>query len=387
MKFADRQFVEGTEPAVYIGHRIRTQADKTDIVSPMWYAEYCLHNRQRFEALGTSNKNTAIQRAHAICARIRAGKPDAPKQNTTLKEIVDEYIELIRNQGRAPTTVAKYELVAKNFIAWSGDGGRCRAATFLEGDFWTIRKFLIEEEKVGEKTAYDRLVVIKQMFKWAHRQNLIGSNPFAIPKMSRPESAQQPCFTPDQVATLLEKADENQKPMFAMLAYAGLRFGEARDLRWTDLVLDNNGPGFIIVRRGGSTGSTTKGKRQRRVPIHPELRSILDSLPRKFELVFTALPSPKFPQGGGPTNERRYLVAVKRLYKRCNFGNPEQYKLHTFRHTFASMCARNNISYKYALEWMGHRSSDILDLYYTMFDDDAHAAMRTLVYAKSVKTS
>lgn len=44
------------------------------------------------------------------------------------------------------------------------------------------------------------------------------------------------------------------------------------------------------------------------------------------------------------------------------------------------MCARNNVSYKYALEWMGHRSSDILDLYYTMFDSDAHLAMATLVY-------
>ena len=49
MKFQDRQFVEGTEPAVYIGHRIRTEADGTETVSPMWYAEYCLHNRQRFE--------------------------------------------------------------------------------------------------------------------------------------------------------------------------------------------------------------------------------------------------------------------------------------------------------------------------------------------------
>ncbi len=40
----------------------------------------------------------------------------------------------------------------------------------------------------------------------------------------------------------------------------------------------------------------------------------------------------------------------------------------------------NNISYKYALEWMGHRSSDILDLYYTMFDDTAETAIKTIEY-------
>jgi integrase len=126
-------------------------------------------------------------------------------------------------------------------------------------------------------------------------------------------------------------------------------------------------------------------ERQRRIPIHPELRPILDAVPRQFDRIFTAQPSPKFPEGGAPVNERRCLVALKPLCKRCGFSTPNQYKLHTLRHTFASMCARNNISYKYALEWMGHRSSDILDLYYTMFDPDAHAAMKTLVYSQPSK--
>ena len=380
MKFHDRQFVEGTEPAIYIGHRVRTAGNGTLKVSPMWYAEYCLHNRQRFEALGTSNKSTAIQKAHAICMRIQSGQPDRPKQNTTLKQIVDGYTELLEAQGRAPTTIMKYELVGRNVIAWSGGEGRRRAATMLESDFWSIRKYLIETEGVGDKTAYDRLVVVKQMFKWAARQRMIGASPFAGLAMTKPESAQQPCFTPEQTTTLLEKADAHFKPLVAMLAYAGLRFGEARDLLWTDLVLDNDNPGFIVVRRGGSSGKTTKGRRQRRIPIHAELRLVLDAMPRPFDRIFKALPSPKFPNGGAPLNERRCLVALKRLCKRCGFANHKQYKLHTFRHTFASMCARNNVSYKYALEWMGHRSSDILDLYYTMFDADAHAAMKTLVY-------
>ena len=44
------------------------------------------------------------------------------------------------------------------------------------------------------------------------------------------------------------------------------------------------------------------------------------------------------------------------------------------------MCARNNVSYKYALVWMGHSSSDILDLYYMMFDQTAELAMKTIQY-------
>lgn len=61
-------------------------------------------------------------------------------------------------------------------------------------------------------------------------------------------------------------------------------------------------------------------------------------------------------------------------------GCPWQYKLHTFRHFFASYCAQQNLSYKYVLEWMGHSSSAILDLYFTMNDRHAQAAMNSMSF-------
>ena len=74
---------------------------------------------------------------------------------------------------------------------------------------------------------------------------------------------------------------------------------------------------------------------------------------------------------------RRYL---KSLCRQCGFENPKQYKLHTFRHFFASYCAQQNLSYKYILEWMGHSSSAILDMYFTMNDRHAHKAMNSLSF-------
>ena len=76
------------------------------------------------------------------------------------------------------------------------------------------------------------------------------------------------------------------------------------------------------------------------------------------------------------------LVAyVKSLCQECGFTNPKQYKLHTFRHFFASYCAQQNLSYKYALEWMGHSSSAILDLYFTMNDRHSQMAMNSLSFS------
>jgi len=78
-----------------------------------------------------------------------------------------------------------------------------------------------------------------------------------------------------------------------------------------------------------------------------------------------------------PKKLRRYL---KNLCKQYGLENPQQHKLHTFRHFFASYCAQRNLSYKYVLEWMGHSSSGILDMYFTMNDRHSQMAMNSMSF-------
>jgi len=121
---------------------------------------------------------------------------------------------------------------------------------------------------------------------------------------------------------------------------------------------------MIHVRRGGSNG-TTKDREERFVPIHPQ---ISDLLPRK-KGCGVLLPTIK---------ARKLLKRIKILCAECKFDNPDQYKLHTFRHHFASLCANHHIAYRKALAWLGHSSSDILDLYYHLHDEDSQNAMKEL---------
>jgi integrase len=147
--------------------------------------------------------------------------------------------------------------------------------------------------------------------------------------------------------------------------------------------LDHGTQGVIELRRGGS-GAKTKSRRLRRIHIHPKLREVIDQVPRagQDDRVFEAPPSTQYPEGGGPLKERRLLNTLKRLCRKCRFRNPDKYCLHTFRHAFASMCARSNLSQKYALSWMGQKSSEVFDMYYEMYDPTAEEAIATLDYEK-----
>ena len=82
--------------------------------------------------------------------------------------------------------------------------------------------------------------------------------------------------------------------------------------------------------------------------------------------------------------ERRLLKRLKELCEQCEFENPRQYKLHSFRHHFGSLCANHNVAYRKALAWLGHSSSQMLDLYYHLHDEDSQQAMVALANSSVV---
>ncbi len=123
--------------------------------------------------------------------------------------------------------------------------------------------------------------------------------------------------------------------------------------------------GTLHIRRGGSNG-TTKDKDERFVPIHPRVRSLLLALDRSTATVFPGI------------TERKFLKRVKALCVTLKFPNASSFKLHCFRHTFASLCANHRVAERKALAWLGHSDSDILKLYYHLSDFESAAAMESL---------
>jgi len=378
MKMAQRQYIEGTEPKIYIGHRVRKLSGGELFVSKKWHAEYTLEGRQHSKSLDTTNKAAAIRSAHALCQQLIVGTEVKRNKRISVTELKDAYLEFLTQRGRSEKTLVKYRFVLKEFADWWQKRNGRRASEVTESDLWAYKAWAKGEGK-SDQTVADRLILVKQLFKWGSgKARLLATNELVDASIEEPPRTQQPCFTREQVSTLLQNASAYEMPMLATLAYAGLRVGELRDLRWEDVELDGD-RAVLHIRRGGSN-NTTKGKAPRSIPIQPTLRAILEKLPRTSERVFPRKPTKQYPEVGCPLNDRTLLKSLKKLCKKCGFPNWQDYKVHSFRHAFASMCARSRMSYKYALKWMGHKSSDILDMYVTMYDDAAAEAMKSIEY-------
>ncbi|HLL89627.1 MAG TPA: site-specific integrase [Tepidisphaeraceae bacterium] len=384
MKFADKELVEGTQPPIRIGKRVFKNAAGEQKTTDTYWATFSINGKQSFIPLKVFKRADAIRAAHRLAQKIEVGERDmTERKNVKLGEIVDAYLTLAKGRGRAFKTMEKYTYVLKKLQTWWERQGDKHAARFTVYDFYAFKERL-EKDGMSPKTVADRMMIVRQLLKWASEkakpQKLLPLNPIAGEPLQEEKSKPQPCFTPEQVKLLLDNADPLLKPVFAVMAYTGLRFGEVRDLMWDHVQLRASG-GTIRVYGGGTGGRGPKDGEYRTVPVNGELAAILAAVQREQERVFSHPPTPKWPHGTRPLDQTQLLKALKRLCKEVGFPDWKRYKLHTFRHGFASMCARLNLPQKYILDWMGHSESEILDMYITLHDETAQRAINQISYS------
>lgn len=378
MKLRDTEIVDGTR--VKIGRRVQTRKVSTgtvERVSKSFSAEYRdADGKRRFEGLGTTVRREARRRAIEIQSRIDQGKTRRPSGRLTIDTLIRRYTAFNTAKGLAPKTLAKYAADLDKLRAFCDEEGIELAGRFDEEAFYRFQAWLrtqSHKQRAGyaSKSIYTALTITKQAFKYAHRQRLIQEDRLAAARLPTGKARPQPCFREEQIRAMLARCRgmpegagwDTTHAAIAILAYTGLRVGELGQLTWVDVRLDLGELGMLHVRRGGS-GETTKDKEERFIPVHPVIRPVLDGLPREGALVLPGL------------RTRTLLARIKRLCRDLGYG--ADYKTHSLRHFFASHCANSGIPYRMALSWLGHSSSDILDLYYYLHDEEAESAMKTL---------
>lgn len=306
----------------------------------------------------------ARRKAIEITQRLEAGLERVVDQKLRLEDLIEEYFRMSKAQGLAPKSLAKYRTDLDKIQRFCAENHIALANHFTKDVFYRYREWLVGQD-YADKTVYGALTLCKQVFKWAYEEKKLATYTVHGAKIAKAHAKPQPCFTTEQVFRLMHATEGAEQAAISVLGLAGLRIGELEQLHWQDVNLNRGDLGVFHIRRGGSDGRT-KNKEHRFIPIHPRIHPCLESLPIQGELVFPHI------------TERQLLKRVKSLSVDLGFPNGQQFKLHSFRHHFASLCANNNVAYKKALTWLGHSSSDILDLYYHLHDADSQAAMLAL---------
>jgi integrase len=304
---------------------------------------------------------------------------------TTVQRAADELLEGMRD-GSIPTrtgtrykpaTIRSYdEALTLRILPAIGP----RRLTDVEREDVQELADRMTAEGLSASTVQNQLDPLRVIYRRAIRRDLVSVDPTKGLELRRPDGGRDRIATPDEARTLLGALQAEDRAIWATALYAGLRHGELRALRWSDIDVEGR---VIRVRRGwdakeGEQDVKTDAGR-RTVPILARLTPYLAA--HKLAtgrggdaLVFGVTADVPFE----PSTVRRRALAAwgwttgrnpdahgpKRITVKARTDALERIGLHEARHTFASLMIAAGVNAKALSTIMGHASIAItFDVY------------------------
>ena len=285
--------------------------------------------RRRGERLGSVNKLSKrqaekLRKKKELELGMNPGR-NVPARAPQLQAYVDAYLEARRNEVK-PGTLELHEQTTRYLIGFFGASKRLDTVT--RQDVRAFRTALAAGElahvnernrKLTAATVDLHLRNARTVFAHAVTDDVLLFNPFDRIAATGAAAREWHYVSSSEFAKLFNSASRPWQLLLALARWAGLRRGEALNLRWHNIDWDNNR--LTIV---GNKDWDVKDKELRVVPMCPELHALLLS---SFELAEERQPL-VIPAGVVPVqNVSRDFGVLCRRAKVPRYNKP----LHTLR--------------------------------------------------------
>ncbi len=286
---------------------------------------------------------------------------EIPKIN--FKDFTEHWLNTYAGANVKPSTMAGYKhIISKRLIP---KFGHLQMTDISTGGLQT---YVAERRKsVSGKSALNEVLIIKQMFKHAHKWGYIKINPAEYIERPKITKVEIEILDPSEVKLLLEHTDDLYKSAFLTAILTGIRAGELWALQWGDIDWNKK---RLLIRKSVwknkfQTPKSKKAIRNIDLPdiLIPELRKWKLRCPlSEHDLMF---PSAEGAFTNHDNARNRHFASALRKAKLRHVS------FHSLRHTNASMRIQAGQNIKYISSQMGHASIKItLDTYGHLFNDE-----------------
>jgi integrase len=227
------------------------------------------------------------------------------------------------------------------------------------------------ESKMARKSINNQLTVLRKILATAVEWRVIASVPRI--KWLKTPAPEFDFLTFEEASRLIAAAATDWRAAITIALRTGLRLGELRALRWSDVDLEG---GRLVARRAvwRNIVSTPKNGRVREVPLSHQAAEALREHPRLGETVFCA-----------PDGSMLSKGAMKwPLWNACRQAGLRNVGWHIARHTFASHLVMRGAPLKAVQELLGHSTIEMTMRYAHLSPDARRDAVRLLDVKEAV---
>ena len=304
-------------------------------VDEIWWPKYKTGGGKR----GVNSPTTIMEKETHLRVHIVPALGALPLVDVSNEVLTDFFGKLrengYRKKGRAARST-KTKAVQKRIERSEGRKDRGKA-----------RVGLCEKSVKNVRTTLQTLLGFA--VKWGYLERMPE-----LPEVVVPESSFD-WYQSEEVAQLLAAArDERARTVLLFALHTGVRMGEQRAVRWSDIDLDRR---VITIRRSAPKWlvieKSTKSNRHRRVDLTPELAEALQRARNGRDLVFCNGDGSKLQPG----QFHEILWAAQRK------SGLRRIKWHELRHSFASILTSGGAPLRVVQSLLGHSSIRMTERY------------------------
>lgn len=319
-------------------------------------------------AEGYLTKQGAQRELDAILADARQSQlTSRPRRSSTVTfgEAAQEWLRYVEHdRKRRPSTINDYRWIVEKRLLPDFGGSPLESVTTERIDAWRVGLVtsggIADGEGLSARTINKYLGVMHSILRraqrvfglsanaaaWAERQPVSRSGDFdvlsaveveALGRAAREGRHRKPAkhATGLEWRIKLRQQDQQDAAIFLTAAYAGLRLGELRSLRWRDL---DFGKRLIHVRHSYVMGAEDRPKsgRVRSVPMIDQVAAELDQLSRRND--WTSEDDLVFVSPAGDHIEDSALR--RRFYAALKAAGLKRLRFHDLRHSFGTLAVQ-----------------------------------------------
>jgi site-specific recombinase XerD len=311
-----------------------------------------------------------------------------------LSELIEIHLNRMRIEDRSPRYITQRTFVLRHVLAFAGDRP---VPEFTRRDAEAYMAWH-KQQGVGAGSLYSDVSALRGLISTAVLEGEIGEDwgyKLKYPKLRRKLPGAMPAeravrlvnewnLPPNHKNTRLQRFNQvRNRTMIALALFTGARAKEVVGLDFDSLDLAGDRVVFTC----------TKGEEPRVIPLHPELKPLLEEYIRvRLEVVpipIKKLPAlfvgiSRSPSRGRPRGWNRLIAQTYSHIFRTHansLGLPNE-RAHNMRHTFATQLLKSGASLPAIQSLLGHKNIATTLIYTKVDEEDKRKAMGGLVSMK-----
>jgi integrase len=368
-----------------------------------YYLEYTINGNRKSFSLKTKNKEVAEKKRDEILSPLKEAKTKEQvalhigearnlitKSKIKLSEIWDVYLKSPARPKASEKTLKDHEYRLNRFLGWLYKKYPS-VESLAQVDDKLALKYAenLQGEKLSPKTYNAHLASLKLITRVLSRQAGIVENPWdGVTKQElAPHSHKE--FSEEQVLAILESFDnsnlnimhkEEARLMFHLGAWTGLRLKDCALLKWENIEFERNIISCIPHK-------TKRFHRVVNIPMHPMLREELEKAMawKENDYLLPKIAHRYNYNKSGVQKDAIKILQFNGFETSRDAGSNEhraqrisQYGFHSFRHSFVSFCAKNNVPLPVVESIVGHGNPAITRHYVHIGEDSIQKAIEAL---------